>query len=295
MNQPLHSDPGSQEADSSSLGQELRDAREAAGLSVAEAARRLRVPHHVVSGLEADDHAQLGAPIFVRGHAQAYARLVGVPAGRVDRLGRHEAPPPLVTMAPSTRMQRMLDQAGRRAVYVVLTAVLVVPAFYIATQGPEAPARVSLDAPVGTPANPGTELDLRVPRTPTPVMDAAPAPSTVIASIAPFRSGAANERAEPDEAEVAVASQADDFVLRFRGESWVEVFGHDGSRIHQALMREGEVLRFAAGQVDRVTLGNAGVVDVVSGGEVLSTEPFSRANVARFTVSSDGRLATLGG
>lgn len=293
MTDPRSNEPGTPAGEGISLGQQLRQAREARAMTVADVAAALRVPNHVVMGLEADDHEGLGAPIFARGHAQSYARLVGVPVDLVGDIGRQVAPPPLVAMAPSTRMQRFVEQAGRRAVYVVLTAVLVVPVFIVATQGPEAPTRVSLDAPQPAQGGVGTRLDLGVPRTefPVPRPEISP-PDTVIASIAPFRPRV-QERLDAPAA--ASATQEGAFVLRFNGDSWVEVFGHDGRRLEQALMREGDELRYRSGEVARVTLGNVGVVEVVSDGKVVDTTPFSRANVARFAVSSEGRLATFGG
>jgi cytoskeleton protein RodZ len=284
------------EGEGISLGHQLRQAREARGMTAADVATALRVPNHVVIGLESDDHERLGAPIFVRGHALNYARLVGVPVDLVAGVARQAEPPPLVAMAPSTRLQRFVEQAGRRAIYVVLTGVLVVPVFIVATQGPEAPTRVSLDAPLSPGTSVGTTLDLGIERTEVPI--ARPqvmVPDTVIASIAPFRPRAQERLDAPRAASAASAVENDTFVLRFKGESWVEVFGHDGRRLEQALMRDGDELRFPAGEVARVTLGNAGVVEVVSDGDVLDTAPFSRANVARFAVSSEGRLATLGG
>lgn len=292
MTEPRSDDLEMSGDEDTSLGLQLRQAREARGMAVADVAAALRVPNHVVAGLESDDHERLGAPIFVRGHALNYARLVGVPVDLVAGIGRQVEPPPLVAMAPSTRLQRFVEQAGRRAVYVVLTGVLVVPVFIVATQGPEAPTRVSLDAPLVPATGVGTTLDLAVPRTEVPI--ARPevvVPDTVIASIAPFRS---RTQERPDVAPAAAAGNGA-FVMRFTGESWVEVFDREGRRLEQALMRAGDELRYPAGEVARVTLGNAGVVEVVSDGKVLDTAPFSRANVARFAVSSEGRLATFGG
>lgn len=294
MTDPLSNDSGQPEGEELSLGQQLRRAREARSMSVAEVAQALRVPNHVVNGLEADEHGRLGAPVFARAHARNYARLVGVPVDLATGIGHQEAPPPLVAMAPSTRLQRFVEQAGRRAVYVVLTGVLVVPVFIVATQGPEAPTRVSLDAPLERSGGVGTPLDVGVPRDELQIRrPEVVIPDTVIASITPFRARAQERLDAPAQAPAANADGA--FVLRFTGESWVEVVGTEGQRLEQALMRSGDELRYRAGEVARVTLGNVGAVEVVSDGEVQDTAPFSRANVARFAVSSEGRLATFGG
>lgn len=293
MTDPRSTPSATPQGEGLSLGQQLRQAREARGSSVADVAATLRVPHHVVTRLEADEYAQLGAPVFARGHALNYARLVGVPVDLVADIGREATPPPLVAMAPSTRFQRVLEHAGRRAVYVVLTGVLVVPVFIVATQGPEAPTRVSLDAPQARDTGIGTTLDLPVARPQVEIQRTEViVPDTVVASIAPFRARN-QERQDPAQSTAAAGDAA--FVLRFNGESWVEVYGRDGQRLEQALMRDGDELRYSSGEVARVTLGNAGVVEVVSGGTVVDTAPFSRANVARFAVSSEGRLATFGG
>ncbi|TXK64515.1 helix-turn-helix domain-containing protein [Alkalisalibacterium limincola] len=296
MTDPRSNDSGQPEGEELSLGQQLSRAREARAMSVAEVAQALRVPNHVISGLEADDHGRLGAPLFARAHARNYARLVGVPVDLAAEIGHQAAPPPLVAMAPSTRLQRLVEQAGRRAVYVVLTGVLVVPVFIVATQGPEAPTRVSLDAPLERSGGVGTPLDVGIARDELQIQrPQVVIPDTVIASIAPFRARTQERLDAPAPAPAQAASADGAFVLRFTGESWVEVVGTEGQRLEQALMHPGDELRYPAGEVARVTLGNVGAVEVVSGGEVQDTAPFSRANVARFAVSSEGRLATFGG
>ncbi|TWG92551.1 cytoskeleton protein RodZ [Luteimonas sp. J16] len=59
-------------------GERLRKAREAAGLEVAEVARRLKMPVKVVEALENEDWGSLDAPVFVRGQLRSYARLLGL-------------------------------------------------------------------------------------------------------------------------------------------------------------------------------------------------------------------------
>lgn len=66
-----------------SCGAMLREAREAQGLSVAEAAAKLHLHQRIVEALEEDDRNRLPLPIYVRGYLRNYARLVGLDAQAV--------------------------------------------------------------------------------------------------------------------------------------------------------------------------------------------------------------------
>ena len=71
------------DADSTELaaspGSRLRRAREAQGLSEQQAAEALNLDPMVITELEANDFAALGAPVFVRGHLRRYAGYLGLP------------------------------------------------------------------------------------------------------------------------------------------------------------------------------------------------------------------------
>jgi len=68
----------------------------------------------------------------------------------------------------------------------------------------------------------------------------------------------------------------------------------DGRTLEKGLLPAGTSRSYAAGEVGRVTLGNASAVVVQQGDRPQDLTPFRRANVARFTVSSDGSLAPVG-
>lgn len=88
-----------------------------------------------------------------------------------------------------------------------------------------------------------------------------------------------------------VPAVSEGLLLRFDGDSWLKVLAPGGAVLEQALVRAGEQRSFAAGAVGRVVLGNADAVRVERSGEAVDLSPYRRANVARFTVSSDGSLA----
>ena len=77
------------------------------------------------------------------------------------------------------------------------------------------------------------------------------------------------------------------------GDSWVQVLATDGRTLEKGLLSAGQVRTYKAAEVGKVILGNAQAVVVQRGERTQDLAPFQRANVARFTVSSDGSLAPV--
>lgn len=255
------------------FGARLQHAREAAGLSLEEASRQLRMPARVVSALESGEWTALGAPIFVRGQLRSYARLLGeeLPASVEAALQPEVAPVKLVSHTHTPRYRRLAEQAGRRAIYIVLTVTLVAPV-WMATRphlsNSLAPAQ-SLDLP----AQPGVDPAA------APAQPRAVERKPLVASMA----------ALSDAREAAPAMLS----LRLTGDSWVEVLAQDGTPIERALLVGGQSRNYDLQRVGRVLLGNSKAVEVRHAGEAVDLVPFSRANVARFALSSDGSLAPV--
>ena len=262
-------------AEHEGAGRRLREAREAAGLSIADVSSRLKMPLRVVRSLEAEDWSRLGAPVFVRGQLRSYARLLGIDAAPVeDAAGVAVVEPPVLTPRTYTSpWQRFVEHAARRAVYIVMTVAIAIPVWLATRPHVELAAgdAAPLDAPAAPDATPaGTRP---APRATTAGADAG-GPHPVVASLAslPPRESAA-------------------LVLQFQGDSWAQVVAPDGEVLEQGLLHAGDRRSYASGQVAGVVLGNAGAVRVSSRGRDADLAPYSRANVARFTVSSDGSLA----
>ncbi|MCD9125930.1 helix-turn-helix domain-containing protein [Luteimonas fraxinea] len=264
-------------ATSPGVGERLRDARMEAGLTVADVATRLRMQLRVIDALEAEDWARLGAPVFIRGQLRSYLCLLKLPESLADGVSDANVRPPELTPRTYTPpMQRMLDKAMGRAVYVVITALIAVPV-WVATRSHVDNSRPVETASLGLDGNIQTPAEASRPARPTPV--------TASLGALPKRAPAVPAATEFD------AQAGAGLVMRFSGDSWIEVIGSDGAQVEQALVQAGQERRFEAGTVSRVKLGNATAVEVSSGGDVQDLSRFQRANVARFTVSSDGALA----
>jgi len=263
------------------IGVRLRQGREKAGLSIEQVGQQLKLPVAIVQAMEADDWSRLGAPVYVRSYLGSYLRLVGLPAELAEEAARTKAAPQLVTMASHSRLRHALSRSVRNVVYLVMTAVLVVPVYLVARHYQSgAPTEVlTLETtpgslPVALPADPVAAA----PAAP-PMEVVEPGPAPVMASMAPFKKPAA-------------ASTG--LLLRFRGESWLEAYDANGDSIERALVGDGSERRYAPGQVARITLGRADAVEVSFGGKAVDLSPYRAANVARFTVNSDGEPAPAG-
>lgn len=255
------------------IGQRLRKAREDAGMSLAEASAKLKMQTHVVDALEREDWGKLGAPVFIRGQLRSYAKLLGLPADVIVETAVMPStrPAELVPQTYTPRMQRVAEQTKLRLVYVVLTAAIAVPV-WLATRS-QSPSTDNV--PVALDVAPGEELpaDAGV----APPAQTAAEPRPLVASMTPMPQRPA-----------AVA--APDISVGFAGESWVKLTGPDGAVIEQALIQSGQQRNFVAGQIGKAVLGNAAAVSVRVRGQPVDLTPFVRANVVRFTVSSDGSL-----
>lgn len=248
----------------SAAGERLKRARQAAGLTLADVAARTRLPIRVLDTLESGDWDRIGPPVFVRGQARSYARLLGI------CLDDEALPSPftttqipsLVSHAHVPRYRHMAENLARRAVYIVLTASLVVPVWLATRSTGDASSVASLDIPPGDAA---------------PMAPASRTP--MVASIAPLTSSAASTTA-PARLEIL-----------FTSDSWVQMFDAAGDVVEKGLLRAGDRRVLAPTDVARLVLGNASGVQASVDGRPVDLAPFTRANVARFTLSSDGSLA----
>ncbi len=250
-------------------GERLKQAREAAGLGIDDVAARLHMPARVVRSLEAEDWSRLGAPVFVRGQVRSYSRLVGLttaPMMAALDVGPVE-PSHLISRTHTPRAQWWAEQIGRRLVYIVLTLSLAVPAWVATRQHLTGTPKNA--APLDTPAKLGAyERPLPVSR------------RTLMASMGPVAT-------VPDD------TAAVEIIVRTHAETWIDAVAADGSSIQKGLLPSGSERRFAAAQLARLTIGNASAVELQNHGQPVDLAPFTRTNVARFTVSSDGSLVVV--
>lgn len=222
------------------LGEDLKSAREAAGLSLRDMERRTKIAVSALESLERNDFSRLPGGIFGRSFVRAYAVEVGVdPDETVSRFvallehnereeaARRAARRPEITQDDKeflARQRRALIVVRVAAVLVVIGLVALVTwrvRLMLATPAVEAPTEV--EAPVSVVVPPA-------PADPVPVPPAA-----------------------------APASAVMEIDLDLAGDCWIEM-SIDGAKPVARLYRAGEQQRIEAVREVVLDVGNAGAL-----------------------------------
>jgi cytoskeleton protein RodZ len=259
--------------DMSSLGEDLRTAREARGLTLSDAAEHIHIRSVYLAAIEAEDWPAIGAPVYVRGFIRTYARFLGLNpeeaiARFVDRVPS-ESPTQVATAlasmaaAPERRPPSFGALAG---IIVALVLVAFVGYEYYTyktgTAGPVATGGTALaSAPAALAAAPSPSAAL-----------AAPAPSTTVAgspgdeaSAVPDGSDSPGPAASDGLEEPSPVPMAKDGIqIRLAARSWIRVV-IDGKTALEGIFPAGTMRTFS-GKTAVVRAGNAAGVEVSVGG-----------------------------
>lgn len=292
-----------------SVGEQLRAAREARGLQIADIAQTLKLGPRQVEALENGDWHGLPGQTFIRGFVRNYARLLQLDAAPLMALLDGTLEKPADTLAVKEMRPAAMPHAGsasRRDRHVVLLGmglvVLAALAYFLmpndlsalrnSTQGlldslarkeeaaapaaPAAPAPAeALFPPGATPQqimNPQAEAPAETPVAPTAATPAVAEPAAQAATQA-----TAQAAAQP----VAGAPQMR-FV--FDKESWLEVRDRDNKVIFSQRVAAGSEQTLAGHGPLSLVVGYAPGVRLFWRGQAVDLAPHTRADVARLVL-----------
>ena len=286
-----------------SVGQHLRTARQAKGLSADEVAKALKLSLRQVVALEADDWSSLPCTTIIRGFVRNYARLLGIDASLLMAALDQQTMPqgPELEMSVGTPVN--LPQEGKvdrrdfaRVLSGLLVLVLAVAAYFFfpqelwlstlsalkpATQAAEV---VAEKEPVAEPAAAKTpEAAVVAPEAqPTTVPPASSTPAPALAAPASATIPASASANTP--ANAPASASAGVLKFSFAQPSWVEVRDRNGQIIFSK-KNDGGTEREVEGQPPfAVIIGNAGYVTLQYKGKAVDLSKRSRDDVARLTL-----------
>ena len=242
------------------IGLRFRHCREKQKMSLESIAQQLKLPVAILEAIEREDWARLGAPIFVRSYVGSYARFLGLPATLADEVVRGKPAPQLAAVgAPPVR--GTFDRGVMRLAYVAMTVVILgsVVALAMYYQGPRR-SNAEVLPPDATATYAGSDA------LPMPAATEPP----VTASLAPPLDAASSAQPLPAAAGAAPLAEV---VLRFHGDSWVDIVDRKGAHIERGLVAAGTT----AGAARAGSCGSGGAIEAVTG---VSAWPASSGAIA---------------
>lgn len=278
-------EPGPNVSAAAGYGAQLARQRQSAGLSVTDVAASLRLHPNQVRAIEQEDLARLPAPAYVRGFIRSYARVLNIdPTPLLTDLNAKLAPvreSVVDGMATDYAAARAAGRERRLPQWAIGIALVVLIALGLigwqATQQPAPP-----------PALPEALAVFAAPLTPAPALatDATASPAVSEAPAAPADPvPAPAEVAEPTvRSSVIATGAAPTLVLRFNGASWAEVTDRNGKILLSQLNAAGAEHALDGELPLTVVIGDANFASVEVRGAAFSLQPFTRNNVARFTI-----------
>lgn len=275
-------------------GTQLREAREALGLTQADICRQLHLESKIVTAIEADDYRNLPPRTFVIGYLRNYARQVNLPAEAIiadyERLGFTPQPVRL-DATRDKKPEHRSDKAVRITSYLLALVVIVLLAVWWQYQENTEPQ--SQPQPLES-ARPGELHEEPAPLAvvPAPAVPSAPvvSPETTAgqATTEPtqFAQAASKPLAEDvnKPAPPAVSLDSATVQLRFESDSWVEINDANGKRLFFATGKAGEVKTLKGPAPFDVVLGNAPGVKIEYNGSPFDLKPYTRGTSASFTL-----------
>lgn len=268
------------------VGQILRDAREAQGIALEDAAVRLRLMHRQIEAMETDDFDSLGQPVFARGFVRNYARLLGlVPDELLARMPGAPAEPAVVQPVEPPKRSWLTSPWLILLMLGVLLMVTLPIGLYL-----------WLNSDVDE--NPVSQTRMAQPR-PAPVVPSPPVSPVVEAPAVPAEPAGTGLPLEADTS--APASATPESVvpgpvvseppvvssvvrLEFGDASWTEIKDATGRMLHRQLNQPGSSIEVRGQPPFEMVIGNATQAHMTYNGRPIDLKPFIDVTVARFTL-----------
>jgi cytoskeleton protein RodZ len=249
-----------------SIGQALREARIAAGLTIdnVSTATRVRVP--IVQAIEQGDFAPCGGDVYARGHIRTLAQAVHLdPAPLLEQYAaEHGARPALTPATPLFEAERIRpERRGPNWTAAMVAAIVVVIAF------------VGFTLVKGTGSS--DSADTQVAKGPTTSTSKAASPT-------PKSSKPTAQKPEPSDSAIAAAprDKVTVQVSAVGGRSWISAKDHNGRTLFDGLLNKGDSQTFQDKEKIDLVVGDAGAIQLYVNGKKIQDD-FQTGQVERLS------------
>ncbi|GAB2976939.1 helix-turn-helix domain-containing protein [Streptomyces pseudoechinosporeus] len=252
-----------EEDDRPSIGTALRQARIDAGLTVDDVSNATRVRIAIVQAIEQDNFAPCGGDVYARGHIRTLARAVHLDPDPLlaQFAAEHGGRPAPTPAAPLFEAERIRPERQRpnwtAAMVAAIVAVISFVGFTLVNgdDGADAKTQVAEGSKPATTKSPDRK----------PGKTADPTPDASDSAIA----------AAPQD-KVTVRVTAPD------GRSWISAHDHNGRRLFDGFLEQGDSKTFQDKEKIDLVLGDAGALQLYVNGKKIDDE-FRPGGVERLT------------
>ncbi|MBZ7469554.1 cytoskeleton protein RodZ [Klebsiella grimontii] len=304
--------------EANTTGARLRNAREQLGLSQQAVAERLCLKVSTVRDIEDDKAPADLASTFLRGYIRSYARLVHIPEEELLPMMAKQAPIRAAKVAPMQtfslgKRRKKRDGWLMSFTWLVLFVVIGLSGAWwwqdhkaqqdeISTMADQSSAELNsgdnnsqsipLDNQSANSAPDTAANSASVETSPAPAPASAPAPVENNAVVAPSQANVDTAATTPlptDQANVtAAAASAQDLVLNFTADCWLEVSDATGKKLFSGLQRKGGNLNLSGQAPYKLKIGAPAAVQIQYLGKPVDLSRFIRTNqVARLTLNAE--------
>ncbi len=275
------------------IGEELRAAKEAKGLSLTEIAEKTRISHTFLKALEDDDYSVIPGDVFVVGFLRTYSKELGLSVKDIlaryralnlspreapapdDREVQHRPKPSLISISHGKR-QAEIPAKKRYPVYLIIAALIFIVAVITGIAlflSPNRPMKAQAPKPPAPPAL----------KAPAPAPVAQKPPAQVMKAVTSFRNHTSPPRPLQKPKPVQAAGP---LVLKlFAVEDSYYSYRADNTSGMSGILKKGKTRVIKANRQIVLTLGNAGGVRAEFDGRKMG--PFGKhAEVVRGIVFS---------
>ncbi|WP_159236816.1 cytoskeleton protein RodZ [Raoultella terrigena] len=310
--------------EANTTGTRLRNAREQLGLSQQAVAERLCLKVSTVRDIEDDKAPADLASTFLRGYIRSYARLVHIPEEELLPMMAKQAPIRAAKVAPMQsfslgKRRKKRDGWLMSFTWLVLFVVIGLSGAWwwqdhkaqqeeITTMADQSTAELNAgdSGSQSIPLDNGADnmapdvansapVDTSAAPAPAPAMSV-PTPANNNAVVAPSQAqvdtaAGAAVPASPlptDQANVTAAAAAQDLVLNFSADCWLEVSDATGKKLFSGLQRKGGNLNLSGQAPYKLKIGAPAAVQIQYLGKPVDLSRFIRTNqVARLTLNAE--------
>jgi cytoskeleton protein RodZ len=290
------------------IGAELRRAREAQGLAVADVAQQLKFASRQIESLENERFDRLPGPTIARGMVRNYARLLNLdPEPLVERMASKVEPQPASRPAARFKQPVAFSDGGRRStlVYAGFSVAVLALVGVVAYEWYQEGAAPQFVAPAPSVAPPVAEKPVaEKPVAEKPVAEKPVAEKQVVADAPPpappvsipVEAPKPPVAQKPKPVATAVAEPAPPaepreatgnfhrIVLVCEQESWLEVTDGTGRSLVSSLNPAGSERVVRGRGPFEIVIGNARGVRLLVDDKPVDLKPHTRVDVARITL-----------